>query len=331
MADENPDAALLRHGPAHIGPVRTSLVGGLAHGYRKCQWSGRGEPACLAADSGMAGLCGEHGGLRDGGGIGADGGRMGKKMESQAARRVRVVRIREGGGGCVSGMRAMKWLWRVAAALVMGVVINVCVAWYFAAVPRRLVGWAALGSLAVHDGRRNAYFLWKLVGFEKVDWTPSQWWDSTLTNQFPKRDPPGWSSIGGRSSLRNPGGTRIEVASGWPMRSLRLCYYIKVPPPSVHFDPAWSGLLLAHRANVTGRGDTVCALPLMPVWNGFVVNTAIYAAAAMVIPMAVRGMVRGRRRRRGVCVWCGYAHGGAGVCPECGREDFRHSAAPEPR
>ncbi len=71
-------------------------------------------------------------------------------------------------------------------------------------------------------------------------------------------------------------------------------------------------------------------LPLLPLWPGFALNTIFYAALAWglwQLPLAIR---RRRRRRKGLCVRCGYdlkgipidggegALGGVRVCPECG-------------
>ena len=63
------------------------------------------------------------------------------------------------------------------------------------------------------------------------------------------------------------------------------------------------------------------ALPLLPLWPGFAINTAFYALLLFLAWRASRVVRRTHRRRRGQCAACGYDRGGldAGTaCPECG-------------
>ena len=63
------------------------------------------------------------------------------------------------------------------------------------------------------------------------------------------------------------------------------------------------------------------ALPLLPLWPGFLINTLFYA---LLLFLAWRTPIFARRtlpRRRGRCVGCGYDREGLGTraaCPECG-------------
>ena len=64
-------------------------------------------------------------------------------------------------------------------------------------------------------------------------------------------------------------------------------------------------------------------LPLDPVWPGFAYNTLAYggAAWALLATPTLVGFIFGRkrrRRRRGLCVACGYDMRGLESCPECG-------------
>jgi hypothetical protein len=63
-------------------------------------------------------------------------------------------------------------------------------------------------------------------------------------------------------------------------------------------------------------------IPLRPLWPGFALNTLLYAAILFAL---IRGPFIARRtlrRRRGLCVSCGYDLRGRGpdhaACPECG-------------
>ena len=60
-------------------------------------------------------------------------------------------------------------------------------------------------------------------------------------------------------------------------------------------------------------------LPLRPIWPGFAVNTAFYAAILWLLipgPFALRRLIR---RRRGRCPSCAYPMGESSVCSECGQ------------
>ncbi len=60
-------------------------------------------------------------------------------------------------------------------------------------------------------------------------------------------------------------------------------------------------------------------IPLRPIWPAFAFNTVFYATILwllITVPLVFRRSVR---RRRGLCVACGYPLGDSSVCTECGR------------
>jgi len=65
-------------------------------------------------------------------------------------------------------------------------------------------------------------------------------------------------------------------------------------------------------------------LPIYPVWPGFAINTVFYAAILWLLTLAPFTARRMIRHKRGHCVKCGYDLRGAehDVCPECGNEVF---------
>ncbi len=94
---------------------------------------------------------------------------------------------------------------------------------------------------------------------------------------------------------------------------------------------SWSVQPDVWQVNLPVLGQT--AFAMCPVWPGFALNTLFYAALAWglwlggwQLPLAIR---RRRRRRKGLCVRCGYDRKGIGdgvVCPECGAKATRPRA-----
>jgi hypothetical protein len=84
-----------------------------------------------------------------------------------------------------------------------------------------------------------------------------------------------------------------------------------------------SGLMLHAPSPGNFLGDDRLALPLLPLWPGFLLNTCLYAILTFALVRAPRVLRRGLRRRRGRCVGCGYDRAGLdalAACPECGAQ-----------
>ncbi len=101
----------------------------------------------------------------------------------------------------------------------------------------------------------------------------------------------------------------IHVSSGWPARAMSgETWEAWVPGQR----PKWSN----RQAMFVGGG----LLPLRPIWPDFAVNTFFYAAILWLVipgPFVLRRLIR---RRRGLCLACGYdlRHAEHEACPECG-------------
>jgi hypothetical protein len=68
------------------------------------------------------------------------------------------------------------------------------------------------------------------------------------------------------------------------------------------------------------QNQALRALPLTPLWPGFAINTIFYAVVLW-LPFLGVGILRRRRRiKRGLCPSCTYPMGTSGVCTECGQQ-----------
>lgn len=64
------------------------------------------------------------------------------------------------------------------------------------------------------------------------------------------------------------------------------------------------------------------ALPLTPVWPGFVVDLLLWSTVWFAPLTGIAALRRWRRKCKGLCIHCGYSLTGLpedSVCPECGR------------
>jgi hypothetical protein len=114
--------------------------------------------------------------------------------------------------------------------------------------------------------------------------------------------------------------TRYRV--GWPWRafywdSVFISNSGKIPNAQSHSQ------LMSDRAGLRYGVDIPLSsswmkLPVMPVWDGLLLNVLLWSFL-WCIPGPIRGGVRTyRRKRRGLCLACGYAIEDLERCPECG-------------
>jgi hypothetical protein len=241
------------------------------------------------------------------------------------------------------------WLSRVSLSLVAGGLTTVAVAWVFALHPMERWGehrpdQSPRSYRIVPPGQRffvRASFV-QGIGWLRVEsrfhgriFAPVAD-DPTLGPRLNRRSPRveqvarAWLRAHQDlpEALRAPGNGLSRTASGWPALALsfdtRLQRYASTRP-----QPVTGGIRLAGLPPTGGAlGTQQPALPLQPIWRGFLLDTALYGAmwlaALLLAPDRLR---RAARLRRGACPACGYAlaAGCTPGCPECGWQ--RH---PEP-
>jgi len=210
-------------------------------------------------------------------------------------------------------------LFIVAVFLLAGAVVNVGVAWGCAAWAdvdtdntggisedgtAQMGRWSSkFGTFIQYEISRTAtyrHFLFESPNMDEVlpYWFrhPSAAYESGLIDREDRfADARGWPALTMWSEFEwPPHGPTVVVKGGFPLS----------PPHSVfpRFHP-----------------DLPRALPLRPIWPGFVANTLFYAAFLWLLipgPFALRRFIR---IKRGLCVACGYPKGESAVCSECGK------------
>lgn len=113
-----------------------------------------------------------------------------------------------------------------------------------------------------------------------------------------------------------------DAAFGWPLPCLWYQIYTTLNRFTLTTvtDELHGGYIL--RGTPESRGDRYRVLPLRPYYPGLAANTAFYAAMWALLLFGPGRIRRIARRRRGLCVTCGYNRSGtpgAAPCPECGR------------
>lgn len=107
-----------------------------------------------------------------------------------------------------------------------------------------------------------------------------------------------------------------ESGHGWPLSAFG---------SSKEYDGRYRSRPAGYRQRRSGAVEIELAqrtivLPYRPIAAGLAVDAGLYGAVWLGLLWGPGAMRRGRRRRRGLCLRCGYEIGGAAVCPECGRQ-----------
>lgn len=221
---------------------------------------------------------------------------------------------------------------RSAAALSLGVLTTVAVAWFL----------SAQGEDTFHQRER---FWMKMVGDEKLyvveNFSPgrtARWatsssvgpdtspadrdetlrqWRSIVQTTREAGNVPSWPSWGTLPVAGNP--ASWQYSAGWPCRCLWYewtGYRWLTGASDLH-----GGIdISSSQPSTNANGPAPRVLPYRPVWIGLAVNAAAYGAVWYVFFAIVRAGRRWRRHRGRRCEKCAYDLSGlaAARCPECG-------------
>ena len=240
--------------------------------------------------------------------------------------------------------RRPRMLFKLLLFVFGGAIINVAVAWLFAAcVPMNK--W----SQTIHGAFNQDDQTWWVI--ENRQWGATQiWWTARISYdregnevqrspeeklaharrqvELDSKSDPGRVTRNAPPEFGSfhepiPSGVRhgTDRALGWPQPGL----WCKVVGGSCF--GGWrsarveGGLLLDQGL----KGFDLRVLPLWPLFPGFAINTIFYAAVLWVLFTAPFTLRRWRRIKRGQCASCGYSLRGTsgGTCPECGKPAFR--------
>ncbi len=216
--------------------------------------------------------------------------------------------------------------WRtVAVCQVVGVVVNVGVAWGLALWVQLGNNWYESDVACYRDTPGGSWFEDEpnAVRVERLSWPPDGLTHPTESPDARVRL--GWPWYRGFTTdafvsgniMTEEAHVVLAFRAGLPLRSAA-CFV--ADPDTPDHEEVWGvdtglanqGMNPLHPMWPTAR------LPLRPEFPGFVVNSLFYGGLALAAVVAPRSLRRRWRVRRGRCVGCGYELAGLVVCPECG-------------
>lgn len=219
------------------------------------------------------------------------------------------------------------WTRRISIALLAGVAITVALSWLAMPLPRGNA-WHGpktaqdLGLWEARDGK-----LWSISRGRNAWHTVVSYWHMQVSGQsmmIPEADYEA-QKFDFRTLPRPQGPGSLDELymnawyhqTGWPMPALAC---------SVHWKQqiANSDIIYTVRGGVQLPRDTQFnprALPMTPLWPGFLVNSALFAGLWLLLTVGTGAIRRAWRTQCGRCGGCGYPRSGladSAACPECG-------------
>jgi hypothetical protein len=225
--------------------------------------------------------------------------------------------------------RRRRWLTgrRICFALEFGVLITIAISWTAMFVPwgRHGYGPPIYGDLGLVDG--SNYRTYQVSeGSNAWHHVVSYWWmqvsGQSLMMTIDDCEAGALDLNTLPSHLRPSSIDDIRVLAwyrevGWPMKAMTCSVHWQTQIANADIIyRVEGGVQLPRDAEFNPR-----ALPLTPLWMGFIVNTILFAVLWLFV-VWVAGAARARsRKRRNCCSQCGYPRTGlpaGSACPECG-------------
>lgn len=218
-----------------------------------------------------------------------------------------------------------RWFVKIVVFLLLGAVVNVAVAWACAA-------WVDpyLGEHYQADMDEGVWAVEKGSGLGLIV-VLSWWWGNegaakgtpprAVEKHLPTWAPP---TPVDSTLAKTVDTSRTDIAAGWPYLALAGEAIVRYAPGPARrpLSVQASGIEIS----AFGLGERYRLLPLKPLWPGFWLNTILYALVTVALWLCIgegsRRIHRILRRKRGLCIKCGYDLRGdlSSGCPECGWE-----------
>ena len=214
--------------------------------------------------------------------------------------------------------------------LLLGAIVNVAVAWGLSywIEGRAIDSRVSIGGVFTQSKDWMSFTHNRAVGLAQILWSAGFDIPSLRERRITKM-PPSWSSVLNMDRFHRPPESPQETFPFWAEQASGLPFLSM----SWSLQDSYSNVFDSHDFTRTalrfpdvtprwfGRSE-IRALPLLPIWSGFLFNTCFYTGllwACFIGPFAIRRKIR---RKRGLCLKCGYDLQGVDHthCPECGEE-----------
>lgn len=233
--------------------------------------------------------------------------------------------------------RILRPLRTTAIFIGIGVVCNMVLAWTLALASNlqlyaRASTFVGYGEATLASGHRWTYLANRSIGnvvigsFVEPAASAFYWEEARIRMEYdgePEFTLPMWatSRLPDYDLERDSLQTEVLFAAGWPWKSMLVVYRAELlgntMDQGVSFEvKGRTGIAIEDSTNLTKPPQ---AIPLTPIWPGFIGNSILAAAILTMAVVVLRGVRRSVRIRRGQCPICGYIiYGGIDLCSECG-------------